>query len=174
MGKCWVLIVIASAVLGLDIMLKAYTHHNIPVMSILFPMFPYGGVPIFQDWHGIDFSINHVINYGAAWGVLGGYGKWLLVLRISMILCMAYYLFFYNKKSENKLPLTLILTGACANVIDYFIYGHVVDMFHFNFWGYSFAIFNIADAAICLGVFFMILFPWLAKTKPFFKGLKTR
>jgi len=159
----WLLVLIAGAVLGMDIGLKAFTHDSIPVMSALFPGFPYGGIAVFHDWHGIDFSINHVINHGAAWGAFGEYGKLLLGLRIAMIVGMAIYLVFYNKKSANKLPLTLILTGASANVLDYFIYGHVVDMFHFNFWGYSFAIFNIADAAICCGVILLLLLPWFAK-----------
>ena len=49
--------------------------------------------------------------------------------------------------------MTLILAGAISNVIDTFVYGHVVDMIHFTFWGYDYAVFNLADSAVCLGVF---------------------
>ena len=163
MKKSWIIVVISSTLLVLDIWLKAFTHGHIPVMSAFFPCFPYGGVAVFHDWFGVDFSLNHVINHGAAWGVFREYSKLLLILRIAMILGLGAYLFFYNKKAENKLPLALILTGAFANVLDYFLYGHVVDMFHFNFWGYSFAIFNIADAMICCGVGLLLLNPWLVK-----------
>ncbi len=170
--RSWVLILIACTMFGLDIGLKAFTHEHIPVMSAFFPAFPYGGIGVFHDWLGIDFSLNHVINHGAAWGAFSKYREILLGLRIAMIIGMALYLIFYNKKGEHKLPLSLILTGACANVLDYFLYGHVVDMFHFNFWGYSFAIFNIADATIFCGVCLLLLHPWLVKSKAGMQVLK--
>lgn len=172
MSRSWILVFIACAIFGMDIWLKAFTNAHIPVMSAFFPSFPYGGIAVFHDWFGIDFSINHITNHGAAWGAFRKYSELLLGLRIAMIVGMAVYLAFYNKKPEHKLPLTLILTGACANVLDYFLYGHVVDMFHFNFWGHSFAIFNIADAAICCGVCLLLLNPWLMKAKQRIQNLK--
>ena len=126
--------------------------------------YPHQGIPVFQDWFGgINFSINHVTNTGAAWGVLSTFDKALLVLRIVLIIGITVYLFTLNKRKERELPLALILTGAIGNVIDHFVYGHVVDMFHFSFWGYSFAVFNIADAAIFCGVVLMFLIPYFQK-----------
>jgi len=49
-------------------------------------------------------------------------------------------------------PFALILTGAVGNVLDYFVYGHVIDMLHFVLWTYDFPVFNIADSLITLGV----------------------
>jgi len=126
--------------------------------------YPHQGIPVFQDWlGGINFSINHVTNTGAAWGVLSTFDKALLVLRIALIIGIAVYLFALNKRKERELPFSLILTGAIGNVIDHFVYGHVVDMFHFSFWGYSFAVFNIADAAIFCGVVLMFFIPYFQK-----------
>jgi signal peptidase II len=126
--------------------------------------YPHEGIPIFQDWFGgISFSINHVTNTGAAWGVLSTFDKALLVLRVALIVGIAIYLFTLNKRKERELPFALILTGAIGNVFDHFVYGHVIDMFHFSFWGYSFAVFNIADAAIFCGVVLMFLIPYLIK-----------
>jgi len=170
--KNWQLVLIAFLLGALDISLKSYTQAHIPVMTAFFPSFPYGGIPIFHDWLGIDFSLNHVTNHGAAWGVFGGYHELLLIARIAMIIGMVVYLFFFNKKPEYRLPFTLILTGAASNVLDYFLYGHVIDMFHFNFWGHSFAIFNLADATICCGVFLLLLHPWIAKAKQGYQRLK--
>jgi signal peptidase II len=48
--------------------------------------------------------------------------------------------------------LSLVLTGALGNILDYFLYGHVVDLFRFSFRGYSFPVFNCADVWIFLGV----------------------
>jgi signal peptidase II len=167
MNRNWVLILIACTAFALDIWLKAFTHEHIPRMSAFFPSFPYGGIGVFHNWLGIDFSINHVTNFGAAWGVLGAHRELLLGLRIVMIGAMAVYLFFYNKIAARKLPLALILTGACANVLDYFLYGHVIDMFHFTFWGYS-----IADATICCGVLLLLIYPWLGRDKQGAERLK--
>lgn len=47
--------------------------------------------------------------------------------------------------------ISLIMGGATGNLIDYFRFGYVIDMFHFTFWGYSFPVFNFADAAISIG-----------------------
>jgi signal peptidase II len=44
-------------------------------------------------------------------------------------------------------------------VLDYLLYGHVIDFFHFVFWGYSFPIFNCADSYITLGVLGLIFLP---------------
>ena len=45
--------------------------------------------------------------------------------------------------------------GALCNILDYFFYGHVIDMLHFVFWGYDYPVFNVADSFICIGVFWL-------------------
>lgn len=115
-------------------------------------IFPFGGISVFQNWIGIDFCIHHVTNKGAAWGVFSGYQEALLVFRIAVIIGLFAYLLRSKNAKAHHFPLTLILTGAIANVIDYFLYGHVIDMFHFIFWGYSYPVFNVADSAIFCGI----------------------
>ena len=56
-----------------------------------------------------------------------------------------------------KLFSVFILAGAIGNVLDSYIYGHVIDMFHFVFWGRSYGIFNFADAMIFLGGFGLLI-----------------
>jgi signal peptidase II len=130
---------------------------------------------VFRDWlGGINFSINHVTNTGAAWGMLSTFDKALLILRIVLILFIAIYLFAFNMKRERQLPFSLILTGAIGNVVDHFAYGHVIDMFHFSFWGHSFPVFNIADATIFSGVALMFLIPYLQKQCSRFQARKSR
>lgn len=51
----------------------------------------------------------------------------------------------------------LIIGGAIGNLIDRFLYGHVIDYFLFHTPGWSFAIFNLADAAITVGAGLVIL-----------------
>ena len=145
-------------VLGADSLTKAWTHQHLPLMSQASPAYPYGGIPIFKNFFGIEFSLSHMINHGAAWGWGGSYQKWLLALRIGLILALFFYVIAYNTKPLLRFPFALILAGAIGNVIDYFIYGHVVDMFHFVLWGYDFPVFNVADSSIFLGILWLILY----------------
>lgn len=46
----------------------------------------------------------------------------------------------------------LVLGGAVGNIIDRLIYGAVVDFVDWHAYGYHWPVFNIADAAITLGV----------------------
>jgi signal peptidase II len=144
-------------VLGGDFFFKAYVAANLPLMSHSSSVFPYGGLSVFHDWHGIDFSINHVVNKGMAWGKFAQWQIPILILRILMILGICGYLFFSSSSAKKRIPLTLIISGAVGNVLDYFLYGHVVDMFHFKFWGYTYPLFNIADSAIFCGVIWIFL-----------------
>jgi len=148
-----------------DALLKAYIHYSVPVMNYASPIYPYGGIGVFKDWHGIEFSITHVINKGAAWGAFASLQQYLLYFRLVIIGGLLTYLFFVKNSSYSKLALTLIATGAIGNVIDYFVYGHVVDMFYFVFWGYSYPVFNIADAAIFSGIFMLVTSSLFQKIK---------
>ena len=60
--KALIFLTAALCLFVLDVCLKAYIHHNIPTISASMPIYPYGGIGVFRDWHGIDFSIVHVIN----------------------------------------------------------------------------------------------------------------
>jgi signal peptidase II len=115
-------------------------------------LYPFGGIPIFHLF-GISFSLNYIVNTGAAWGFFSGHPSILFAIRIAIISGFASYLLFFQKgEGLPKFPVWLILTGAIGNAIDYVLYGYVIDFFHFTFWGYSFPIFNFADSYITLGV----------------------
>lgn len=163
--KVLTFIAIALLVLAADGGLKAYIHSNIPPVNASTPIYPFGGVGVFRNWHGIDFSIVHVINKGAAWGVFASLQNYLLYTRIAIIGGLLTYLWFVKTSTYRKFSLMLIATGAFGNVIDYFVYGHVVDMFYFIFWGYSYPVFNIADSAIFLGIALLIGEALLAKIR---------
>ena len=54
------------------------------------------------------------------------------------------------------MPLTCIAAGALGNILDFFLYGHVIDMFYLIFYKYSYPIFNVADSAIFLSVMYLL------------------
>lgn len=144
---------------------KYLVQSKLPIMSSRFPFYPYGGVPVFENFLGIEFSITHLTNRGAAWGTLGGYQDYLLILRIFLILGMIIYFSRLNKQPAMQFFLSLVIAGALGNVIDYFVYGHVVDMFHFVLWGYDFPVFNVADSAVCIGIFGLIAISCLQENR---------
>ncbi len=126
------------------------------VAPLRFESYPYGGIPLFSDFLGVSFSLNTVFNTGAAWGLFSGYPSVLFALRVVVIGALVFSL-CAKKGKGGSFSLWLIATGALGNAFDYLFYGHVVDFFHFVFWGYSFPIFNCADAYISLGAAWLIL-----------------
>ena len=127
------------------------------------PIYPYGGLPVFENLLGIDLSIAHVTNRGGPWGIVSSHHTHLLLVRIFAILCLIVHLLVFNEKKTREIPLALVISGAIGNVLDSFFYGHVIDMIHFVFWGYSFPVFNIADSLICSGVGFLLLHACIEK-----------
>jgi signal peptidase II len=53
--------------------------------------------------------------------------------------------------------LGLVIGGALGNVIDRILYGAVADFFHFYAFGHDWYVFNVADAAITVGVVVLLL-----------------
>lgn len=155
-SKRLVPVYIGFFVLLLDAASKYLTQTYIPLMQYNWH-YPYGGIGVFKDFLGIEFSITHQINRGAAWGAFSDFQVPLLYVRIVLILGLLIYAAGFNKRPSWNIPLALIVTGAAGNVSDYFIYGHVVDMLHFVLWGYDFPVFNIADSAIFIGISWLLL-----------------
>lgn len=153
---------LALSIFLLDALLKMYVHHFVTPMSCSY--FPYGGIGIFRGL-GVEFVITHVMNKGAMWGFFSNYQFLLVTVRIVVMAALSYYLFSNSKQINNyrKVCLIMILAGAVGNVFDSIVYGHVIDMFCFIFWGYVYPVFNIADAAIFCGILMMLLEPICSK-----------
>ncbi len=152
---------IGVTVLIVDQLTKYLALSLIPPLESVSYVYPYGGVGVFKNFFGIEFSIVHMTNKGAAWGVFGDYQHPLIILRFLLMALLLLYFFFGAHTSLGKVSLALVIFGALGNVLDYFFYGHVIDMLHFVLWGFDFPVFNIADTAISLGIGSMILFSWV-------------
>jgi len=161
-----ILIRICLVLLLMDIAVKWYTQHYIPGLDEGGFFYPYGGVAVFQDFLGVDFSLNYAKNTGAAWGAFGNFQKPLLIVRMIIMACLVVYLARKKISLSRRWALSLILTGALGNILDYFLYGHVVDMFYFVLWKYSFPVFNVADSLIFCGICLIFLQNTLEKRYP--------
>lgn len=156
---------IATFVFGADIITKFLTQAFIPLRGGYSLWYPYGGIPVFKNFMGVEFSIVHAINKGAAWGILANFQESLLVFRVLLIIGLVIFAIFLNKNKRWEIPLALIISGALGNVVDFFLYGHVIDMFYFVLWGYDFPVFNIADSAIFLGICSLFIISYLEGSK---------
>lgn len=104
------------------------------------------------------FNLVYVKNTGAAWGILADKGWLLLTVSIVVfILIIVYLRMLAEGWSERYYALALILSGILGNVSDRLWRGSVVDFLDFYIDKYHWPAFNIADSAICVGVFIFII-----------------
>lgn len=107
------------------------------------------------------FNLVLVYNPGAAFNFLAGAGGWQKWFFVVLALGVSVWIMLtMRQQPQAKLQnfaLALIMGGALGNVIDRFAYGAVVDFLDF-YWGTAhFPTFNLADSAISLGAFLMVL-----------------
>jgi signal peptidase II len=150
MAAFWVL-GIGATVFLLDLISKSWVQAISDVEPELLPQV------LIHDFFGISLQITHASNTGAAWGVFADFPHLLVAFRLLLITALIVYAVYYNKHKEWVVPLVLIISGALGNVVDFFIYGFVVDMIQVNLWGYDYPIFNIADSAIFVGSIWLLM-----------------
>jgi signal peptidase II len=115
-------------------------------------------IPIIGDY----LTIYYIQNSGAAFSLLAN--NVVLAVLIGVAICVIAYLYariINTGPLAFKLIFGLIIGGAAGNLIDRAIRGgYVVDFIFFRIpqIGYHFAIFNIADASISIGVVLLFLF----------------
>lgn len=141
------------SILLCDSISKFCIHIYLPHDTLMYSSeYPYGGIGIFKKLcGGIDCMLTHVINPGGAWGIFSTFPRALVVARIIVVFLLLCYIVKIPTPFWRRLSLIAIFSGALGNILDYFIYGHVIDMIHFSFWGLSLPVFNVADLSICLG-----------------------
>jgi len=111
-------------------------------------------------FEGLRFNL--VYNSGAAFGVLSQQSGWqiLFLIAISTVAILAISIWIFIRSEEaisNLLPLALILGGAAGNLIDRFRFGFVVDFITVYYESWFWPTFNLADSAICIGVFLLLI-----------------
>lgn len=112
------------------------------------------------------FSIYYVKNTGAAFSILENNTPFLVLMTVIFIIIIHRYL--KNEKNLTKLSsisFGLILGGMFGNLIDRIIHSGVIDYLSFEFFGYGFPVFNIADIGITVGVFLMLIEMLLEKKR---------
>lgn len=107
-------------------------------------------------------AMRKAYNSGAAFSFLAdesGWQRWFFI-ALAMIVIGVLVVWLRRLPAEEvrtRLALVLILGGAAGNVIDRLVYGYVIDFIDVYYGSWHWPAFNIADAAISVGAFLLLL-----------------
>jgi signal peptidase II len=105
-------------------------------------------------------SLTMVWNRGVTFGFLNSLGAWSAPALVVGALVIVAALAVWLRRAERAvvaLALGAIAGGAIGNVVDRLRFGAVVDFIHAHAFGYSWYVFNVADAAIVCGVAALVI-----------------
>ncbi len=112
---------------------------------------------------GIDvlpfFRLTFVGNQGVSMGLFQAgtpAARWFLVVVTGAIAVAVMVWLRRESHRWDVAALGLVLGGAVGNIIDRIRLGYVVDFLHFFWHEHSFWVFNVADAAISVGVVMLL------------------
>jgi len=147
--KMWPFFSITSLIVLIDQLSKLYIRVNIPLNT---------SIPIVR---GI-FRITHVENSGAAFGLLQNQTMlFIIVSFLTIALIFFYWRHIPRSTGWVYTALALVAGGAIGNLIDRIHLGKVVDFFDFGIW----PVFNVADAAIVIGVVILLFISMFESSK---------
>lgn len=148
-GLCWLWV--AVLVLLVDYGSKMWVMSNLSLYEplVILPFF--------------NLTLAH--NTGAAFSFLHSASGWQNMFFITLALVVSFVILRWlaTLPRSNRwlsIALSLVLGGALGNVWDRVTRQYVVDFLDFHIDDWHFAIFNIADSAICVGAVMIILAWW--------------
>lgn len=152
----WIFAAVTGVTVILDQLSKAWIRSALPVND---------EIAVVPGW----VHLSHILNHGAAWGMLSGQ-RWLLVL-IAFLVGGAVIWLARQEQADSpwmRFALGLILGGALGNLIDRIATGAVTDMIDLDTpiaWLHNFPVFNLADSALTVGVTILALEALLRRPK---------
>ena len=146
--KYRVLIIVSLITIVLDQATKLYIARTLPLHTM---------ITVIQNF----FTITYLRNKGAAFGMLAN-SAWRLpfFILVSAVAVVVIFVVIRKLRDDQKLAafsLSLIFAGALGNLIDRISYGEVIDFIFVHWYEHYWPAFNVADSAICVGVFLLAL-----------------
>jgi signal peptidase II len=102
-------------------------------------------------------DLGFVYNRGVSFGLLGSLPFWAVVGVATVALIGIVVWWTRSSSALVRVALAIVIGGAISNIVDRWLYGAVADFFWLHWGDMSFFVFNVADAAISLGVCLLIL-----------------
>ncbi len=135
-------------VLAIDQWSKYYAVHHL-YLEQPYPLLPF-------------FNLTLRYNMGAAFNLLSHWGGWQVVFlsTISILVIIIVSISLMRLAYPNRwvaTGLSLLLGGAAGNLVDRLRFAYVIDFFDFHIYNWHYAIFNVADSAIVVGVFVLMV-----------------
>ena len=132
-------ILLIVALLILDQLTKIAVDHYLPLQE------PVHLLPV--------LALYRTYNTGVAFSMFDETPGYLIVgLRLAIV---AFVSWLWVKTPASRwiahLGFVLVIAGAFGNLLDRFLYGHVIDFVLFHVGTWSFAVFNLADSFITVG-----------------------
>ena len=107
------------------------------------------------------FNITYLRNKGAAFGMLANSSFRLPFFILVSTVAVVVIMFVIKRLREDQrlaaVSLSLIYSGALGNLIDRVRLGEVIDFLDVHWRGHHWPAFNVADSAICVGVFLLAI-----------------
>lgn len=148
------MLIIAAVVFALDQLSKLWIRTHLSLRETITP------IPAIGSW----FRIIHWKNTGVAFGLFQGNGWILTIIGIIVVIGIIIYSSqVVNGPAFWRIALALELGGALGNLADRLNpeLGYVVDFI----WIGNFPVFNLADSAIVIGAFVLVIGMWLQEKK---------
>ncbi len=113
---------------------------------------------VFPILPGVDLT--WVENPGVSMSLLRAEGPAMRWVLVAVTFAIAVGVAVWIAREANRLDtiaLGLVLGGALGNIVDRVRFGYVVDFIHLWWRDHHFYVFNVADAAITVGVILLVL-----------------
>lgn len=109
------------------------------------------------------FHLTYIQNPSSAFGLLPFSNRTFIIIGIIIIVLGIIFLSRFTRRDKPVFySFILILGGSLGNLIDRFRIGSVIDFLDFRIW----PIFNVADSAINIGIFILIIHYLFRQEKP--------
>lgn len=152
LNRAWLPLLCAAVVVALDQWTKVLVRDHLELHHASTPI----------AWLEGIFMLEHVHNYGAAFGILQNAG--ILFIITTVIICVAILVSIGRlgvSQRGMQVLMGLILGGAIGNFIDRTTLGYVTDFVKVGIPGKAYwPNFNIADSSIVVSVLVMTFMAW--------------
>ncbi|ABQ28457.1 signal peptidase II [Geotalea uraniireducens] len=146
--KYLILLTVSILVIGIDQATKLFVNK---VMDL------HSSITVVQNF----FNITYMRNKGAAFSFLSNFNYRIpFFILVSLVAVVVIISVIYKLRPDQKfaaLSLSLILSGALGNLIDRVRLGEVIDFLDAHWYEHHWPAFNVADSAICVGVFLLAI-----------------